>query len=170
MKKGHWQIRPSTFYLAVFLFTLANFLFPVGGLEFIAPIAAIPIFFYLRKIGYIKKFDLLTDLLLIAIYTVGGLLLLSYFGAFSLASTPWFKIIIIGMAADIIASVFGLFPIAGDAVSSLTNAVIAISIIGGIEGAIVAFALIIISMIPGPSLGANTLFLVLFKFISEMVI
>ena len=162
-----WQIRPSTFFGLVFVSTLI--MIPLPGPGLIIPFVSIPLFTYLRKQNKIKSFELL-DLPLILLYMAGGVVGLIYLQMLSLVSVPWFKIIIVGMAADVVASLLGAFPVLGDAASAAINMLLALTVIGGIEGAIIGMALMIISMIPGPSLGANTFFIIIFKIISEILI
>jgi hypothetical protein len=166
-KKGNWQIRPSTFFGIVFVLTLILIILPGPGI--LVPFVSIPIFSYLKKQKQIKEFKL-SDLGLMALYvtvTITGLL---YLQMISLVSVPWIKIIIVGMAADVIASIFGFIPVVGDIISSIMNLIMALTVVGGIEGTLIGMVLVMISLIPGPSLGANTLFLILFKIISEIII
>lgn len=164
----NWQIRASTFYLLAFVITLILIPLP-GGLQFVMPFVSIPIFLYFKNRGHIKDFKFI-DFILIFVYTILGISSLLYFQVLSISSVPWWKIIIIGIAADVIATVLASVPIVGDALSGLINIFMAIMVVNGIEGAFIAMTIMMISFIPGPSLGANTIMLIIFKIVSDLVI
>jgi hypothetical protein len=166
--KRNWQIKPSTFFAIVYALTLILLPLP-GGLQFVLPFVSIPFFLSLRKKGNIKDFKI-SDFFLILIYMVIGLFIMIYFQILSLVSTPLWQILLVGIAADIVASLLGTIPIVGDGISGLINVILAMMVIGGVEGAMIGVTIMIISFLPGPSLGANTFMLLVFKFASEILI
>jgi len=162
-----WQIRPSTFFLLAFVLTIV--LIPLPGPGLLVPFVSIPIFLGMRKKGQIKDFELI-DIPLIITYAIGAIIGMLYLQAITLVSIPWWKLLVVGIACDVVASILGAVPVLGDAASGFVNIIIALTIIGGVEGAILGMVIMFISLLPGPSLGANTLFLVIFKGISEAII
>jgi hypothetical protein len=167
MKKD-WQIKPSTFFAIVYALTLILLPLP-GGLQFVLPFVSIPLFLSLRKKKNITDFKI-SDFFLILIYMVIGMFAMVYFQVISLASTPLWQILLVGLAADIVASVLGTIPILGDGASGLINVIIAMVVIGGVNGAMIGVTIMVISFLPGPSLGANTMMLLIFKFASNTLI
>jgi hypothetical protein len=161
MMKSDWQIRGSTIFGLTALLTLLGLLVPVG-IQFIAPF--IGLFFYIKfkRADRIKKFDFL-EVFLILLYTLVTLFAGVFFTLLAIDSVPWIKIILVGMAADLFASSLGSVPVFGDAVSAVLVFILVLTVIGGFTGALLAVAIGVISLLPGPSFGANTLFLVLFK-------
>ena len=163
-----WQIRPSTFFLLAYAITLVLIPIP-GGLQFLMPFVSILFFIRLRSSGRIKKGTML-DYALILAYTFLGLFFMIYLQVWALESIPWWKLILVGIAADVVASLLGTVPVIGDFMSGIINMIIAITVIGGIEGAFIAMVMVIIGFIPGPSLIANTVLLVIFKIVSEAIL
>ena len=164
MKSG-WQIRVSTFFLIAWVLTLV--LFPILP-DLILPIIALIIFAILKKHDHIKKTTIM-DFFLIFIYFILGIFGLLYFQILILATVPWWKIIIVGLAVDVVASLLGAIPVFGDILSAIIAGMIAIIVIGGFEGILLAVLVGCISLLPGPSLGANTIMLILFKIVAELM-
>lgn len=162
-----WQVRASTVYGITLLVTLLGFMIPVG-IQFVAPF--IGFFYYLRlkKLNRIKRAGV-SEILLILLYTVVGIGGFVYLTGYALATTPWWKIILIGMAADVVASVLGTIPVVGDIISATINFIMAFTIIGGIQGPFIGVALAIIALLPGPSIAASTIFIVIFKIVSVLI-
>lgn len=160
-------MRISTFFLLVF--GLVAVLPTPFGLEYWIPLASIPLFIYLRKHGHMHKFTIL-DLILIPIYAVLLIFVMVYFQFWALERVPWWKILALGIAADIIASALGMIPGVGDGLSAVINFILAVMIIGGFYGAILGLTMAAIAMLPGPSFAANTIMLSILKLISEAVI
>ena len=57
----------------------------------------------------------------------------------------------------------------GDAVSAMINFFIPVIIVGGLTGVMIGVALMMISLIPGPSMGANTIALIVLKALSLII-
>ena len=167
MKKD-WQIRGSLIYLIVLIIVFIGFILPVG-IEWLAPFIGIWYYLKLKKAGKIKPFDLL-EIILMATYTIAMILGLIYIELLILTQIPWYKIILVGMAADLYGSTIGSAPIFGDITSAIIGFILPLTIIGGLQGIMLGFVLALINIIPGPSLGANTLFLIIFKLISYVII
>lgn len=159
---GTWQIRTSTFFLLflIFFIALAPF-FP----DIILIFAIVPIFILLRVKNHIKKFDLL-DFGLMVLYTAIAIFAIIYFQLLAFQSVPWWQIILVGIAADVIASILGMIPVVGDFISGILVGFMATMVIGGIEGMLIGISLMVVSIIPGPSLGLNTAMIIIFKIIS----
>ena len=166
--KSDWQIRGSTVFGLTMLLVFLGFLIPVG-IQFVAPFIGLFYFFRLKKQGRIKDFDWL-EVLLVMVYLFALIFGLGWLTVAIFEAIPWYKIILVGMAADLFASVLGGIPVLGDIISGILVFILAFTIIGGIQGIIIAFAIALISILPGPSFGANTLFLFIFKLISNFLL
>lgn len=162
------MFRTSTVYLATLLGIVVGLIVPFFPLHIVGPFIALFLYSRLKEAGRIKRFDWL-ELLLIVIYTLGLLVVSIGLGVVAYNSIPWWKIILVGMAADVFGNVLGAIPIWGDVISAFLVLVLAFTVIGGAAGAAIALCLAIINMVPGPSLAANTMFLISFKIISELV-
>jgi hypothetical protein len=166
MARQTWQVRPSTLFGLTLLTTLL--VTPLPGAEDVTPFIGLLLYFLLKKQGHIKKFTGM-DVLLIILYLVVGLIGLFYLTAITLAATPWWKILLVGVAADIVATVLSPIPIAGDLLSGIVNAMMAVVILGGLAGSLIAITVFFLSLFPGPSFGFNTLALLSFKVIAGWI-
>jgi hypothetical protein len=160
------NLRVSTLYLIILVVCLL--LQPVIP-DILLPFIAIITFMIARRKNWLKPFDKL-DFLLIFLYTIITFVALIYLQAITLVATPWWKIILLGIAADVVASILGAIPIVGDFISAIINTFVAILVVGGPQGILLGLTLMFISLIPGPSMGANTLMLVILKFLSKALI
>ncbi len=133
------------------------------------PFVGIFIILKMKKANRLKKFDWL-DAVLILIYTFGGMFALAYAGFVAIASAPWWKILLVGVAADVIASVTSVIPIVGDFLGGILIFMLAFGVIGGLQGAFLGLAIMMISFIPAHIPGSNTLFMILFKLIVPLLI
>lgn len=167
MMAKNWMIRGSTIYLGMLGLILFGLLVPFFALEWISPFIALFFYIRLKKQGRIKEFDWL-EIFLVILYTLVMFIGVLSFGIVAFANVPWWKIVLVGMAADVFASILGSFPILGDGLSAILVLIMVFTIIGGAYGAILGLAMAFISLLPGPTLGANTLFLVIFKIVSEV--
>jgi hypothetical protein len=165
MQKG-WQVRPSTFFGLALLIEILAIPLPAG--EDIWPFIAIGLFIVLKRSDHIKKAKW-GDVWLVLLYMLIGLIGMIYLQVITLAEVSWPKILLIGIAADVAASMLSGIPVLGDVLSGIVNAIIAIVVIGGLPGTVLAFTMFFISAIPGPSLGMNTIVLVIAKVISEWI-
>jgi hypothetical protein len=143
------------------------FTHPIIPDVFYIPLALF-IFILARKKQWLKSFKAI-DFLLIMIYLMVSAGLLIYLQILSLTKVSWFHIIIIGFAADIIATILGYIPVIGDFIGGILNFIIPMMIIGGLAGVMMGMTLMMISLIPGPSYGANTIGLIVFKAISLII-
>jgi hypothetical protein len=164
-KKEKGKIRSSTLFLLLLLFMALTH--PIIPDVFYIPIALF-IFILARRKEWIKPFKAI-DFLLIMIYLVMAAGILIYFQILTLTKVSWFHIIILGFAADIIATILGHIPIIGDFISGMINFIIPMIVVGGLAGVMMGMTLMMISMIPGPSYGANTIGLIVFKAISLII-
>lgn len=164
---GQMKIRGSTIYGISLLVALLGFIIPVP-IQWIAPIIGYMYYRKLKKQGRIIG-ETRIEVLLIALYTIIGVGGFVFATGYALGYVPWWKIILVGMAADVIGNTLGAIPIFGDILAATINAIMAITIIGGFAGPFIAVALGIITLLPGPSLFGNTLFIVIFKLLSKLV-
>jgi hypothetical protein len=168
MMKKDWEIRASTIYglslLAGIIGVAMGPLLP----GWLMPFVGLFFFIRLKSQGRIKKFDFL-EVVLILVYTLIILVTSLAYGIITYVGIPWYLIILMGMFADLIASIGGSLPGPGDFVSAIIVFIMAITLVGGIYGAVIALSIAIITLLPGPTLGANTLFLIIFKVASELV-
>lgn len=164
---GKMKMRGSTIYGISLLVALLGFIIPVP-IQWIAPIIGYMYYRKLKKQGRIIG-EQRTELLLIVIYTIIGVGGFLFGTGYSLGTVPWWQIILIGMAADVIGNTIGAIPVVGDIMAATINALMAITIIGGLAGPFIAVALGVITLLPGPSLFGNTLFMVLFKTASKLI-
>jgi len=160
------KLSVSTLYLLLLVFGILTQ--PVIP-DVLLPFIAIITFLVVKKKGLLKPFEK-KDFLLIFIYTILAFIALIYLQLITLPAVSWWKIILLGIAADVVASILGTIPIVGDLISAIINTFIAILIVGGPQGFILALTLMFISLIPGPSMGANTLMLVILKLISKALL
>jgi hypothetical protein len=166
MKKD-WKIRGSTIFGLVLLIVFIGFIIPIG-IEYLAPFFGVFYYFRLKKQGRIKDFDY-WELGLIVAYTFLMLIGSVITGLFVLASIPWFKLILVGMAADLFASLLGAVPVFGDILSAILVFILVLTVIGGLQGVLLGLVMAFISILPGPTLGANTMFLIAFKIFSSLI-
>ena len=162
--KANFQLRPSTWFLLLILLNSVPFFF----LDVIKPFILIGIFLWVKHKGYVKDFKAL-DFLLIMIYLIASTALFIYMQWITFKTIPWYMIILIGIIADVVATIFGAIPIIGDAVSAMINFFIPVIIVGGLTGVMIGVALMMISLIPGPSMGANTIALIVLKALSLII-
>lgn len=166
MATKNWQIRPSTLFGLTLLSTVV--VTPLPGAEDVMPFIGIIMYFVLKRQGHIKKFTL-GDAGLIFLYLLVGIFALLYLSISIIAHAPWWKIILLGVVADIVATIFAPIPHFGDIASAMINAMAAIVIFGFAGGSILAIVVFFLSLIPGPSLGLNTLILVGTKVIASLI-
>lgn len=165
--KKNWQIRGSLIYLLTLVMTIIGLIYPViPGV--IMPLIGLIVYFRLKSTGHIKSFDW-KEIALLILYTiimVGGSV---YLQIIILAQIPWWQLILIGIAADVYASTIGTIPIWGDFTAGLLAFAMASIVAPGITGLIIGLGMAIICILPGPSLGANTIYLIIFKILSLLI-
>jgi hypothetical protein len=164
-KKENGLMRPSTFFMiALIMGIVLQPVIPDIGILIVIIIA----FFIASKKNVLKRMDK-WDFLLILLYALITTFLLIYFQLINITQVPWWQILLVGIATDVVASLLGTIPILGDIISGLINGFIPFIIIGGLPGMIMSITVISISLIPGPSLGFNTFTLVIIKLLSKTI-
>lgn len=161
------QVRPSTVYGVALLFVIIGLLFPIIP-AFLVPFVAIYIGYQLNKKGRLQDFTLI-DFLLMLLYTAIGVTTLFAIQMISLNFIPWWKLLIVGIAADVVATFLGAWVGFGDIMSVIINLTIVFIVLDGPIALVIALLLGTISLFPGPSVGGNTLGLALMKVFSEML-
>lgn len=163
--KDNGLMRPSTFFLIILIIgiILEPFLPDLGLL-----ITLIIAFFIASRKNVLKKMDK-WDFLLILLYVVVSIFLLIYLQLINLTIVPWWQIIVVGIATDVVASLLGTIPVIGDIISGIINSFIPFVIIGGLPGLIMSITVVSISLLPGPSLGFNTFTLIVIKLLSKTI-
>lgn len=160
-----WTVSWSTIYGVTIALTLFNLAFP-GGLQFILPFVGLYVALQLKRAGRLKPFSFL-DFILIPTYTVATIIALVSLQIYTINAIPWYTVIFVGIAADVIGSVAGLVPVGGDFVAAVLTVIMLFTVVGGFYGGFMALTLLFIQLIPGPSLGANTAMLALIKIATE---
>ena len=165
-KQNGWSISIGVFYLIVMASMILAYYIIIPPLDahVILGIIEIIAFIWFKRQDRISKFSLL-DGILIILGTIGFLAAVIYLSISALSSISWLSLILIGMSADIIGSTLGAVPIVGDFLSAfITIMIVVITLHSPIIGFIAA-TMGIIALIPGPTFGAQTLFLIIFKLI-----
>ena len=158
-------IRPSTLFLILLIFYALTHPF-IPDILYI-PLAII-MYIIANRQGWLKKLNAV-DFVLMLFYLIILVILLIYLQVIAIEAIPWWKIILVGIASDVIASIFSAIPIIGDFISGLLNAFVAFMIVGGVYGLVIGLTVMFISFIPGPSPGFNTFALIVFKLITSII-
>jgi hypothetical protein len=164
-KKDNGLMRPSTFFLIALIIgiLLEPFLPDLGLL-----IAIVISFFIASRKNVLKRMDK-WDFLLILLYVIITTFLLIYLQLINITKIPWWQILLVGIATDVVASLLGTIPIVGDIISGIINSFIQFLIIGGLAGLMMSITVVSISLLPGPSLGFNTFILIVIKLLSKTI-
>lgn len=164
MKQQPKLIRGSLIYLITLVSVVIGLLIPVG-IEFVAPFIGLFFFIKFKKEDRLHKIDF-SEISLIIAYTLIILGIAVYSNLVVLSVIPWWQLILIGIAADLYASTIGVIPFWGDLTAGLLAFLMIHQVAGGITALILGLGMSAICLLPGPSMGANTLYLIIFKLIS----
>ena len=164
-KKDNGLMRPSTFFLIALIIGIITepFLPDLGLL-----IAIVIAFFIASRKNVLKRMDK-WDFLLILFYVIITTFLLIYLQLINITKVPWWQILLVGIATDVVASILGTIPVIGDIISGIINSFIPFLIIGGLAGLMMSITVVSISLLPGPSLGFNTFTLIIIKLLSKTI-
>ena len=150
-KKPDWQISYTLFFFT-----------PPIDMHDVVMISTIAAFIWLKRQDRFKPFKKI-EFLWMFLGALGYIFLVLFLAVTTIASIPWWQIILIGVAADVIGTALGSIPVVGDFLSAVLVIIMVVVVLHNPFVGFVVLCLGIITLLPGPTFGANTLFLILFK-------
>lgn len=143
-------------YWSIFAITLTL----LGIAIIVGPIFPVPLalllgvvfFIIAKRKGWVKKFRLF-DLFMMAISFVVFLIILASLGLFALLTVPWWQLILLGLISGIVMWMGDFIPVIGDIISSIIVFILAVTIIGGLNGMIIGSIVALIALIPFTAFG-----------------